>query len=131
MRFIRFTMLAAAMAANTPSLLKASLNPETGTYVFQRYSAKQYGANPQNWGVAQDKRGIMYFANTDGLLEFDGNSWRVIGQPGKSVRAVGVDDSGTVFAGGVGEFGLLKPDSTGTLKFISLVDRVPQQDRGF
>ena len=33
--------------------------------------------------------------------------------------------------GGVGEFGLLKPDSTGTMKFVSLVDRVPQADRGF
>src|SRR5580704_2071346 len=132
MRFIRFTMLAAAMAANTPSLLKASLNPETGTYVFQRYSAKQYGASPQNWGVAEDKRGVMYFANTNGLLEFDGNSWRLMRLPsGSIVRAVSVDSSGTVYVGGVGEFGLLKPDSTGTVQFVSLVDRVPQADRGF
>jgi hypothetical protein len=131
MRFIRFTMLAAAMAANTPSLLKASLNPETGTYVFQRYSAKQYAASPQNWGVAQDKRGIMYFANTNGLLEFDGSSWRLLRLPGGSVRAVGVDNQGTVFVGGAGEFGRLQPDSTGTMKFVSLVERVPQQDRGF
>jgi class 3 adenylate cyclase len=131
MYFIRFSMWAVAMAAITPSLLKASLNPETGTYVFQRYSAKQYGASPQNWGVAQDSRGIMYFANTDGLLEFDGSSWQMLRLPGRSVRAVAVDNAGTVYVGGVGEFGWLKPDSTGTLRFASLIDRVPQQERGF
>jgi class 3 adenylate cyclase len=130
MRFVRFLMPVVALTALL-QYLNAGLNPETGTFVFQRYSAKQYGASPQNWGVAQDKRGILYFANTDGLLEFDGNSWRMIGLPGKGVRAVGVDGSGTVYVGGVGEFGLLKPDSTGTLKFISLVDRVPREDRGF
>src|SRR5579863_5498532 len=107
MRFIRFLMSAAAMVASTFSL-NAGLNPETGAYVFQRYSAKQYGANPQNWGVAQDRRGIVYFANTDGLLEFDGNSWRMLRLPGRSVRAVAVDNEGTVYVGGAGEFGWLK-----------------------
>src|SRR5579863_4531644 len=130
MRFVRFLMPAVAMTV-LPQYVNAGLNPETGTFVFQRYSAKQYGASPQNWEVAQDKRGILYFANTDGLLEFDGHSWRMVVLPGKSVRSVSVDAAGTVYVGGVGEFGLLKPDSTGTLKFISLVDRVPQQDRGF
>jgi class 3 adenylate cyclase len=131
MRVIRFLMLVVVTAAATLSL-KAGLNPETGAYVFQRYSAKQYGASPQNWGVTQDRRGVMYFANTDGLLEFDGNSWRLLRIPGGSfVRAVNVDNAGTVYVGGVGEFGLLKPDSTGTMQFVSLLDRVPQQVRGF
>src|SRR5580658_1582111 len=127
MCFVRFLMPAVAMTVVVP-FLSAGLNPETGDYVFQRYSAKQYGANPQNWGVAQDKRGILYFANTDGLLEFDGNNWRIIALPGKSVRSVSVDSQGTVYVGGVGEFGLLKPDSTGTMKFVSLIDQVPQRD---
>lgn len=132
MRCIRFLMAAAGMAAATFSSLYAGLNPETGDYVFQRYSAKQYGASPQNWGVAQDQRGILYFANTEGLLEFDGNSWRSLHLPGGSiVRAVNVDSGGTVYVGAVGEFGLLKPDDTGTMKFVSLLDRVPQPDRGF
>jgi len=130
MRFIRFPMSAVALTV-VVQYLNAGLNPDTGAYVFQRYSAKQYGASPQNWGVAQDKRGILYFANTDGLLEFDGTWWRMIGLPGKHVRSVSVDTDGTVYVGGVGEFGLLKPDSTGTLKFVSLMDRVPQPDRGF
>jgi class 3 adenylate cyclase len=130
MRFVRFLMPAVVMTV-LPQYVSAGLSPETGTFVFQRYSAKQYGASPQNWEIAQDKRGILYFANTDGLLEFDGHSWRTVVLPGKSVRAVSVDDGGTVYVGGVGEFGVLKPDSTGTLKFISLVERIPREDRGF
>jgi class 3 adenylate cyclase len=124
-------ILAVAIAAATASL-EADFNPETGAYLFQRYSTKQYGASPQNWGIAQDQRGIMYFANTDGVLEFDGNSWRMIRLPDRaSARAVSVDGAGTVYVGGVGNFGSLMPDSTGTMRFVSLIDRIPQQDRGF
>src|SRR5271168_2962776 len=132
MPFIRFSLMAAAVAAVTPSFLSAGFNPETGTYLFQHYSAKQYGASPQNWGVAQDRRGVMYFANTDGVLEFDGSTWRKLSLPGgQVVRSVSVDSRGTVYVGGVGDFGLLRPDSTGTMRFVSLLGTVPQQDRGF
>src|SRR5580658_11260463 len=93
----RFLTLAAASSALILTL-KADLKPETGAYVFQRYTAKQYGANPQNWGMAQDQLGVMYFANTDGLLEFDGTFWRKLSLPGGSVvRSVSVDNRGTVY----------------------------------
>ena len=85
MRFIRCLKPVLVLAVVTINL-NADLNPETGVYVFQRYSAKQYGASPQNWGVAEDQRGIMYFANTNGLLEFDGNSWRLTAPTGRFHR---------------------------------------------
>src|ERR1700722_3023034 len=89
-------ILVAASALTLP--LTAGFNPETGDYVYQRYTARQYGASPQNWAIAQDRRGVMYFANHYGLLEFDGNSWRKIELPGGSVvRAVSIDDRGTVY----------------------------------
>lgn len=131
MRLSTWLPLVVAAAATAPPL-HSGLNPETGTCVFQHYSAKQYGASPQNWDVTQDHRGVMYFANLDGLLEFDGNSWRLLRLPGKSfVRSVSVDSKGTVYVGGVGEFGLLKPDATGTMAFISLTSAIPKQDRAF
>jgi signal transduction histidine kinase/CheY-like chemotaxis protein/HPt (histidine-containing phosphotransfer) domain-containing protein len=116
----------------TLSLVRAGTSPETGKYVFQRYSIDQYNASPQNWAIAQDRRGIMYFGNTEALLEFDGQSWRSIGLPNSSiVRAVAVDTSGTVYVGGVGIFGRLKPDQTGTMQFVSLLDKIPAGDRKF
>ena len=30
----------------------------------------------QNWGVSQSSTGLLYVANNDGILEFDGSFWR-------------------------------------------------------
>ncbi|MDP9170656.1 MAG: hypothetical protein M3N54_08570, partial [Acidobacteriota bacterium] len=126
------TYLAALLVLACPCFCPAGFNPETGSYVFQQYSAQDYGASPQNWSIAQDPRGIMYFANTAGLLEFDGTSWRSIRLAGKSmVYSVATDKKGTVYVGGVGEFGFLKPDATGMMTFVSLKDRLPEADREF
>ncbi|HEY3839153.1 MAG TPA: hypothetical protein VGL72_21410, partial [Bryobacteraceae bacterium] len=67
-RRLRTWLPLAVAAAAGVSPLHSGLNPETGTYVFQHYSAKDYKASPQNWDIAQDRRGVMYFANLDGLL---------------------------------------------------------------
>jgi class 3 adenylate cyclase len=125
---------AAVIAAGSifPLWLNAGFDRETGSAVFQHYSAKQYGASPQNWGMAQDRRGILYFANTDGLLEFDGTSWRLLRLPNSPlVRSVAVDPAGTVYVGAAGDFGKLNPDASGTMRFVSLRDKVPRQDRSF
>ena len=88
--------VAAAFAITlAPVLVPAAVSPETGSYIFRRYLHDQYGASPENWGIAQDRRGIMYFANTAALLEFDGQSWRPIRLSNRSaVRSVVVDSSG-------------------------------------
>lgn len=119
-------------AALGPQLLPAGLSPDTGSYIFQRYTVDQYGASPENWAIAQDRRGVMYFGNTGALLEFDGQSWRATRLPnGSVVRAVAVDQTGAVYVGGVGIFGVLKPDRFGDMQFVSLLDKVPAGDRKF
>ncbi|WP_301931354.1 hypothetical protein, partial [Ferruginibacter sp.] len=35
------------------------------------YSKQNYSAGLQNWDIRQDKNGIMYFANNEGLLSYD------------------------------------------------------------
>ena len=126
-------LLTAALAAGLSSLsLHAAVSIETGSYVFQHYSPDQYGAAPQNWDIAQDNRGIFYFANENGVLEFDGVSWRTIRLSNASmVRALAVDERGTVYVGGKGTFGMLRPDSAGTMRYFPLLDKVPEADRKF
>lgn len=112
--------------------LYADFSPETGSYIFRNYSAKEYRASPENWAIAEDKQGVIYAGNTDGLLAFDGVSWRIMRLAnGSVVRSVAVDDKGAVYVGGQREFGILKPDASGTLRLVSLVDRVPEADRQF
>jgi signal transduction histidine kinase len=96
------------------------------------FTPETYQGYHQNWAVVQDKRGVTYVANRDGVLEYDGRTWRLIRTPlGTTVRALAVDTQGTVYVGQQGDFGYLKPDSLGNLAFASLTEHVPAHQRGF
>jgi signal transduction histidine kinase/DNA-binding response OmpR family regulator/ligand-binding sensor domain-containing protein len=104
---------------------------ETGLPFIQNFSPNDYGgAHAQNWAVLQDNRGIMYFANSIGILEFDGVSWRLISMT-TTARSLTMDENGTIYVGGRGEFGYLAPDSIGALQFVSLVEKIPEAYRDF
>src|SRR4051812_43809022 len=89
---------AAFIAALVSASSKAGSGSEAGLYDFQHFSATDYAASPQNWAIAQDRRGVMYVGNTEGLLEFDGASWRLIRlQKPSAAVSVAIDASGTVY----------------------------------
>lgn len=89
------------------------------------YSVDEYNAGMQNWAVAQDKRGVMYFGNATGVLEFDGETWSTIRLNNRStVRSLAVGANGEIFVGGYGEMGVLAPNKNGTMVYHSLMDRV-------
>jgi len=46
-----------------------------GSFFIRNYPPDEYGAHNQNWAILQDSRGVMYFGNSDGALEYDGESW--------------------------------------------------------
>ena len=105
-----------------------------GQYPVQYFSAEFYGANPQNWAVAQDPvRGFMYFGNYRGLLENDGQHWRLHPLPnGTAVRSLHIDAAqARIYVGGQGEFGYFKPDVQGMLQYVSLSDSLDANERSF
>lgn len=105
---------------------------EVGHFYMQNFAPEDYGADIQNWDLAQDPRGFLYVANTTGVLEFDGVSWRLIPVSSQSVtRSLAVGPEGRIFVGAVAEFGYLAPDSNGRLHYVSLLDHVPEADRQF
>jgi len=78
----------------------------------------------QNWAIVQDSRGVMYFGNGSGVLEFDGKNWRVIKTSNSStVRSLDIDSTGTIYAGASGDFGYLDVDSIGNIFYQSLLDK--------
>lgn len=116
----------------TFSLKAQQAEKDPGVPFISSFSAKDYGAHSQNWAVVQDPRGVMYFGNNNGVLEFDGAHWRLIPVSNNSiVRSLGVDSNGVVYVGAVGELGYLKPDSAGKLIFYSLLDQLPEEERAF
>ena len=115
-----------------PFLVFSQNRKETGKPFIKNYSIEDYGAHAQNWDVLQDKRGIMYFGNSLGCLEYDGTSWRLIQAANRSiVRNLAMDEEGTVYVGGDGEFGYLGQDSLGQTQIVSLVDQIPEELRLF
>src|SRR5690606_39074094 len=96
------------------------------------YSSKVYQGGVQNWSVAQDTQGIMYFGNNEGLLSFDGRYWLVYPLPNSTiVRSVCFDGKGRIYVGGQDEIGYFEADERGTLIYHSLVGKIPPKERQF
>ena len=101
-------------------------------FFFEHFPPLTYGHHPQNWAVVQDQRGLIYVANNDGVLEYDGAAWRFIPTATNTVvRSLAADAEGRLYVGAVGDFGVLEPDSTGVLRYRSLIDNVAEEDRVF
>lgn len=92
-----------------------------GTPLVQSYTKADYRAGNQNWAVATGKTGVMYVANTDGLLVFDGQYWTLHPLPNRStVRSVAVDSKGRVYTGGLAEFGYWEEVGYGQMQYYSV-----------
>ncbi len=105
---------------------------QAGIPFMASWDYRDYGAHSQNWAIVQDPRGIIYVGNGNGVLQYDGGDWRVIPVANSSiVRSLAVDLSGTVYVGAVGELGVLRPDDTGSLDYVSLVGDLAAADRDF
>lgn len=90
----------------------------TGLPKMYNYPPTLYGYHPQNWSAVQDGRGMMYFANTDGILEYDGINWRMIRMPhGEVCRTLFRASNGTIYAGGYNEIGKLVSDHQGKTEY--------------
>ena len=105
---------------------------ELGSPLITNFEPEQYNASSQNWVAVQDHRGVMYFANTAGILEFDGQRWQLISTPeNTTVRALVCGPDGTIYYGSVGDFGYLVASPTGKVSVVSLKEAIPKNDRVF
>ena len=113
-------------------MLFAQNNIEIGYPLIDNYSAKEYGADTQNWAIVQDDRGVIYFGNNAGLLEYDGADWRLYPMlKNSTIRSLAMGPDGKIFAGGMGDLGYYQADSLGKLTFRSLMPYVPENNRDF
>ncbi|AFM05096.1 Y_Y_Y domain-containing protein [Bernardetia litoralis DSM 6794] len=98
----------------------------------EHYTIYDYHAHPQNWSVVQDDIGRIYVANTKGVLEYDGNTWKLIELPNlASVTALTKGKDGKIYIGAASEIGYLDSDSVGNKVYVSLLDKMSEQDKKF
>jgi ligand-binding sensor domain-containing protein/DNA-binding CsgD family transcriptional regulator len=104
-----------------------------GISYVRNFRKAVYKHHPKNQSIIQDKRGIMYFGNGDGLLAFDGNEWSLLPMPNKSaVISMFLDDhTGRLYVGAQGEFGYASPDSIGLMRYHSISKDLPSSAGGF
>ncbi len=96
------------------------------------YTKQAYLAGLQNWDIKQDKSGVLYFANNEGLLTFNGVNWNLFPLPNKTiVRSVEIGFDNRVYVGGQDELGYFSPAPNGQLQYHSLVNCVQAKDQSF
>ena len=96
---------------------------------IRNYTRAEYNAGTQNWSLAQAENGLMYFANNNGLVEFDGTHWKLY-PTDAIIRSVCID-KGKIYTGAFNEFGYYQPDESGNLKYHSLKYLVDKQIKDF
>ncbi|WP_026914326.1 helix-turn-helix and ligand-binding sensor domain-containing protein [Christiangramia portivictoriae] len=87
---------------------------------IQNFKPSVYDAASQNWDIAVDDRGVIFAANNQGLLEYDGLSWELHKlESGSIIRSV-LPVGERVYTGSYREFGYWKTDAKGQLIYHSL-----------
>jgi signal transduction histidine kinase/ligand-binding sensor domain-containing protein len=120
-------ILAMASLVSTPGEAVGVLSP-----FIRVFNSQEYDAHAQSWAVVQDPRGVIYIANSSGVLEFDGVTWRTIPVANSSiVRSLAVDETGCVWVGAVGEIGYLEANEIGELEYVSLTHHLPEDQLVF
>lgn len=89
---------------------------------FRNYSSTDYHAHNRNFDISTDDYGTVFVANFEGLIYFDGSSWRKIHTPGISrVTRIARDNNGRVWVGGYNVFGYLEADQNGCLSLHTII----------
>lgn len=89
-----------------------------------KYSSSIYNAGNQNWMISQDKNHYVYFANNEGLLEFNGSNWTLYKSPNETIiRSVNVIGN-KIFTGCYMEFGFWNRQNNGRLTYTSLSKKI-------
>ena len=75
------------------------------------YDKNDYKGANQSWTIVQNKQGFLYFANSMGLLEFDGCEWNLY--PTLSLlRSIAISEDNIIYGGMSNDFGYWEEDKS-------------------
>lgn len=90
------------------------------------HQKSDFGGGSQSYELTQDANGFVFAANNDGLLMFNGSEWNCFKQPNRSIlRSIEVEDT-RIYAGGQNELGYFTPETNHELKYVSLLEKLPE-----
>lgn len=114
------------------SLLVCGQIKDIGIPEIVNFKKQDYRAGAQNWQIEKNSKNFIYYANNDGLLEYDGSHWQLYGLPDPSVvRSLKIDANDRIYTGQQNEFGYLEPDASGLLSYHSLSEQLGEESQNF
>lgn len=119
---VNFLLLTVFLLIGSTRLLAQLGAPFIQSFSPAAYQSNAYTSSPQNWGIIQDNRGIIYISNTSGILEYDGIAWHLVQGTDLDTRFyLAKNSEGKIFASNMSTLGYLAPDSVGRMQFVSLL----------
>ena len=99
---------------------------------IKNFHRDEYRAGNQNWAIAQDEFGVMYFGNNNGILIYNGVKWQLTHVPNLSiVRSIKAFPPGKILAGAFDELGVVIRDSLGNYRYVSWKSKIPSDESKF
>ena len=110
------------------SLLTSLLLLNTGivkaTPFIRNFTTKEYNAHNRCFDVLCDKYGTVFVANFEGLLYYDGATWRKIHTPGiNRVTRLIKGKNGKIYVSGHDFYGYIAANKTGSLHLVRATDK--------
>lgn len=93
---------------------------------IRAFTPSDYQGHNQIWTMVRGPDGVLYFGANEEIITYDGITWRKIAVPGSAfLRTLAIDDDGTLWVGGVDEFGRVVTGADGQPVFESLRPHLP------
>ena len=127
-KILAYTILVLTLTIQAKAQIKTVGEPYGVTY-----NTTEYNVSAQNWCAVKDKKGVMYFGNSSGVLIFDGTYWNIVKtKNAAAVKALAIDTAtNRVYVGAKSDIGYLETNSSGEYEFKSIIEKIPDGNRYF
>ena len=100
---------------------------------IKNFVKEDYSADAPNWATCSNSKGIMYFGNPYGLLEFDGVKWHLVARPENksAIRSLAIDTRDRIYIGSNNEIGYCETNYRNQKFYVSLTHKIPQKYQSF
>ncbi|MDZ4667986.1 MAG: two-component regulator propeller domain-containing protein [bacterium] len=101
--------------------------------LIKNYPKQVYNGGTQTWDICDGPNGLIFFANNNGLLLFDGKDFSNFPLPKHTIlRSIYYDSKKQrVYAGGQNEIGYYQIAANGNIQFYTLAKLLPENYKGF
>ncbi|MDR0895855.1 MAG: transcriptional regulator [Prevotellaceae bacterium] len=125
----RFSVCLAALVVSFVGSLYAAGGRNSFIINYPKHLAVKAGA--QTWQISAYDSDWIYFANQNGILQYNGHSWMLFPlHNGVNARSVQPSADGRhIYVGGISEFGYLQPSADGVLHYVCMSDSIKGQER--